>query len=223
VAEGLDISLSSHAPYYVNLCSKEKRKIANSKRHIIGAARATALAGGTITVFHPGFYQKRPPQEAYDAAKGALQEIEQALEQEGVKVRLGAETVGKRSAFGGLDENIRLSQELEMVEPCIDFAHLLARGDAVLEVEDDYLRIFRRLEDELGDYVKRFHAHFSEIEFSEKGERKHLPLGTKDTPPFKPFIKVLAENGFSGTVICESPKIDIDAQKMMEEYLRRRR
>jgi deoxyribonuclease-4 len=222
VAEELGISLSSHAPYYVNLCSQEKPKIVNSGKHIIGSARATFLAGGGITVFHPGYYQGRSPQEAYDAAKEVLQRIEESLKQEGIKVRLGAETVGKKSAFGGLDENIRLSQELEMVEPCIDFAHVLARGDARLEGEDDYLRIFQRLEEELGDYVKRFHCHFSEIEFTEKGERNHLPLGTNNKPPFKPFMKVLAENGYSGTVICETPKIDIDALKMMEEYGKRR-
>jgi deoxyribonuclease-4 len=152
-----------------------------------------------------------------------LKDIEEKLKQDRIRVRLGAETVGKKSAFGGLDENIRLSQELEMVEPCIDFAHVLARGDVQIRKEDDYRRIFERLEKELGDYVKRFHCHFSEIEFSEKGERNHLPLGTNNKPPFKPFMRVLAENGYSGTVICESPKLDIDALKMMKEYKRRKR
>ena len=74
VAKKLDITLSSHAPYYINLCSKEKQKIKNTKRHILQAARATFLAGGTMTVFHPGYYQKRTPQEAYDAAKKVLKE-----------------------------------------------------------------------------------------------------------------------------------------------------
>ncbi len=223
VAKGLDISLSSHAPYYVNLCTDDKQKIKNTKRHILQAARATFLAGGSITVFHPGYYQKKTPEEAYEAAKTVLKEIEAELKKEDIKVRLGAETVGKRSAFGGLDENIRLSRELGMVEPCIDFAHLHARGDFRIKNADDYRAIFNRLEKELGSYVKRFHCHFSEIEYSEKGERNHLPLGTANVPPFKPFMKVLAENGYSGTVICESPKLDIDALKMKKEYERLRR
>lgn len=222
-AKELDIALSSHAPYYVNLCTQDKQKIKNTKRHILQAARATFLAGGSITVFHPGYYQKQTPEEAYKAAKRVLKEIEAELKQEGIKIRLGAETVGKRSAFGGLDENIRLSQELGMVEPCIDFAHLHARGDFRIKNADDYRAIFNRLEKELGSYVKRFHCHFSEIEYSEKGERNHLPLGTANTPPFKPFMKVLAENGYSGTVICESPRLDIDALKMKKEYERLRR
>jgi len=217
-----DVSLSSHAPYFVNLCSKEPEKLANSERHILSAARITALAGGGITVFHPGFYQKLAPGEAFERAKGALKEIEAKLKAEGVKIRLGAETVGKKSAFGGLDENIRLSQELEMVEPAIDFAHLHARGDFRIMGEADYKAIFDRLENALGSYVKRFHCHFSEINYSDKGELNHFPLGTNNEPPFRPFMKVLAENGYSGTVICETPRLDLDAMEMQKEYLRRK-
>jgi deoxyribonuclease-4 len=219
-AKELDISLSSHAPYYVNLCTSEDRKIANSKRHIFESARVTALAGGTITVFHPGFYQKLSPEEAFSKAKQRLAEIEEKLKQHSIKIRLGAETVGKKSAFGSIDENIRLSQELEMVEPVIDFAHLHARGDVKLSCADDYRALFKRLEDELGDYVRNFHSHFSEIEYSDKGERNHLPLGTNNEPPYKPLMKVLSENGYAGTVICETPQIDIDALKMKAEYER---
>ncbi|MBU0528080.1 TIM barrel protein [Candidatus Micrarchaeota archaeon] len=216
----LDISLSSHAPYYINLCTDDEHKINNSKRHIFDAAKITSLAGGNITVFHPGFYQKLSPKEAYERAKKVLMEIEESLIQNNIKIRLGAENVGKKTAFGSLDENINLSSELEMVEPVIDFAHLHARGDFKIRGESDYLAIFEKLESRLGDYVKRFHCHFSEINYSDKGERNHLVLGSNNEPPYEPFIKVLAENGYCGTVICESPQIDIDAMKLMDEYKR---
>lgn len=219
-AEHGNVSLSSHAPYFVNLCSREKEKIANSGRHILSSARITALAGGNITVFHPGFYQKLQPEEAFQAAKTALLAIEEKLKAEGVKIRLGAETVGKKSAFGGLEESIRLSQELEMVVPAVDFAHLHARGDVRIRGEADYKAVFDRLEKSLGDYVKRFHCHFSEINYSDKGELNHYPLGTNNEPPFRPFMKLLAENGYSGTVICETPKLDLDAAAMQREYVR---
>jgi deoxyribonuclease-4 len=222
-AKELDVSLSSHAPYFVNLCSSEPPKIANSKRHILESARITSLAGGNITVFHPGFYQKLAPAEAYARAKAVLSEIVSELKTRKIKIRLGAETVGKKSAFGGLDENIRLSQELEMVEPAIDFAHLHARGDFKIRGEADYRAIFDRLEHELGDYVKRFHCHFSEINYNEKGELNHFPLGTNNEPPFRPLMKVLAENGYSGTVICETPKLDVDALAMMRQYEKSRK
>jgi len=217
-AKQLDISLSSHAPYYINLCSKEPHKIKNSIRHIFQSAKITALAGGRITVFHPGFYQKLSKEQAFSSAKKVLEEIQEELHQNSLKTVLGAETVGKKSAFGGLDENIRLAQELEMVQPVIDFAHLHARGDWKIKSESDYRAIFEKLEKELGDYVNHFHAHFSEIDYSEKGERNHVVLGEKNEPPFKPLMKLLAENGYSGTIICESPQIDLDALKMQKEY-----
>lgn len=218
VASPLGISLSSHAPYFVNLCTDDKIKLANSKRHIIESARITALAGGNITVFHPGFYQKLAPDEAFRRAKAALLEITSELRDSGVKIRLGAETVGKKSAFGGLKENIALSQQVEGVEPAIDFAHLHARGDFRFKGEDDYRSLFSMLEKELPGYTGRLHCHFSEINYSDKGELNHFPLGTNNEPPYKPLMKVLAENGHSGTVICETPKLDVDALTMMREY-----
>jgi deoxyribonuclease-4 len=193
-------------------------KLENTKRHIIASARITSLAGGGITVFHPGFYQKLTPKEAYERAKKNLSLIVDELKAQNIKIRLGAETVGKKSAFGGLDENIRLSQELEMVEPAIDFAHLHARGDFKIKGESVYRAIFALLEKGLGDYVKRFHCHFSEINYSDKGERNHFPLGTNNEPPFRPFMKVLAENGYSGTVICETPKLESDSLLMKQEF-----
>ena len=222
-ASSLDVSLSSHAPYYVNLCTRDRSKLENTKRHILSAARITAAAGGNITVFHPGFYQKLSKEEAYSEAKKNLLEIESELKASGTRIRLGAETVGKKGAFGGLDECIRLSQELDMVEPAIDFAHLHARGDFRIGGEADYLALLEKLESALGDYVRRLHCHFSEINYTEKGERNHLPLGTNGEPPFRPLMKVLAENGYGGTIICETPQLDLDAQRMMAEFMRWRK
>ena len=220
VAKHLDISLSSHAPYFINFCSREASKIELSTRNLLQAARITHAAGGRITVFHPGFYQKQKPEDAYAAAKKHLAEAHEKIVAEGAAaVILGAETVGKKSAFGGLEENVRLSQELGFVQPVLDFAHIHARGDVRLKTEDDYMKIFSLLEQRLGDYVQHFHAHFSEVSYSDKGEQYHLPLGAKNEPPLQPLLKVLAENGYGGTIICETPKIDIDAQLMKEKYM----
>lgn len=217
-AKKLDITLSSHAPYYINFCSKEEQKISNSRRHLFQAAEAIHHARGRITVFHPGYYQKRTPQDAFTTAKRELSSLVQKLKQHNIKTVLGAETVGKKSSFGSLEENIRLSQEVDQIEPVLDFAHMLARGDYRIKTADDYRQILSIVENELPGYSKHIHCHFSEINFTDKGERNHLPLGTNNKPPYKPFMKVLAENGYKAVVICESPKLDIDAQKMQQYY-----
>ncbi len=218
VAKKLDISISSHAPYYVNLCTSDKVKAENSKRHIFLAAKATFFANGRITVFHPGFYQKLGKEEAFQAAKKRLTEIKEKLDEAKVNCTLGMETVGKKSAFGGFTENVRMAQELDFVKPVLDFAHLHARRDFMIREEEDYRKILGILDKELPGYTKGIQCHFSEINYSEKGELNHLPLGTNSEPPYKPLMKVLAENGIGGTIICETPKLDIDALVMQKEY-----
>ncbi|MDD5337116.1 MAG: TIM barrel protein, partial [Candidatus ainarchaeum sp.] len=199
-AKELDIKISSHAPYYVNLCTSDRVKAEGSKRHIFLAAKATFLANGWITVFHPGFYQKLGKEEAFQAAKKRLLEIKEKMDAEKIKCILGAETVGKKSAFGGFDENIRLAKELDFVEPVLDFSHLHARRDFLIKGEEEYRKIFSMMEKEVGDYVNHFHSHFSEINYSEKGELNHIPLDSNSETPFRPLMKVIAENGYSGTI-----------------------
>ncbi len=214
----LDISISSHAPYYINLCTPDIVKADGSKRHIFLAAKITALANGKITVFHPGFYQKLNKEEAFQIAKKRLLEIKEKMDEEKVKCILGAETVGRKSAFGGFYENLRMAQELEFVRPVLDFAHLHARRDFLIKNEDDYRKIFSILEKELPNYVKEIHCHFSEVAYNEKGELNHLILGSKNEPSYKALMKVLAENDYCGTIICETPKLDIDALILQKEY-----
>ncbi|MDD2655622.1 MAG: TIM barrel protein [Candidatus ainarchaeum sp.] len=214
-----DVLISSHAPYYINCCTQEKAKVAGTIRHIFSSAQATGWCGGTITVFHPGYYQKLSKEEAFQAAKKVLLMVKEKMDAQKVKCILGAETVGKKSAFGGLGEVIRLHEELGFVWPVLDFAHLLARGDLPCKTEEDYRKLFDMVEKKVKGYGKDFHSHFSSIKYGEKGERNHLPISA-NVPPYKPLMKMLAENGISGRVVCESPRLEYDALIMQKEYLK---
>jgi len=217
-AKELDISLSSHAPYFINFCSKDKTKITTSARNLKQAAEITNAAGGRITVFHPGYYQGQTSEEAYKAALKNIRDVACWAREKKIKTLLGAETVGKKSQFGGFEEAVRLSKAINGVVPVLDFAHLHARRDFNFRTADDYRKMFDILDKEIKGYVKNFHFHFSEIEYSEKGERHHLVLGEKNEPPLEPLLRVIVENGYSGTIICETPQIDIDAQNMQKKY-----
>lgn len=218
ISQKLDISISCHAPYFVNLCSEDKRKIGLSKANLLKSGEIMQYAGGNIFVFHPGFYQTLTKQEAYKNALKNLKKTKEKFDENNIKVKFGAETVGKKTSFGGLDEIIKLSQELDFIKLVIDFAHIHARGDFRLTNKDDYIKLFDKLDKELPGYTDEMHCHFSEINYTDKGERSHYILGTNNEPPYKPLMKVLKEQGYKGTIICETPNLDIDAITMQKYY-----
>lgn len=235
----VDVSLSVHAPYFINLCSGEESKLANSRRHILQSVRAAHLLHASPVVFHPGFYQGRPKAECAKRAKKELQPVLDEIKQVGwTDVVLGPELTGKKSAYGDLDEILELARHfgIKAVQPVIDFGHYHARMGR-LNVAADFEKIIDKAESVLGsDYRRGFHCHYSEIQFTEAGEGKHLPIGSLKAgasappsgpgaggPPFEPLLSVLEERGYSGTVICESPKLEEDALIMQKKYEKMRK
>lgn len=218
VAKKNDVLLSCHAPYYLNCCAKEKPKIYATINYIVATAQAAAWLGASPIVIHTGFYMERP---AAECKKLVYETYEKCLEEMGARkirgVVLGAELTGKKSAYGSLDEIIDLSEHfgLKNLAPVIDYAHYHAR-EKRLKTKEDYLAVLERVEKKLGsDASKNFHCHFSGIEFSDKGEKNHLPIAS-GSPPFAPLAAAWKENGWAGKAICESPEIEKDALRMME-------
>lgn len=220
IAKKNDISLSCHAPYYINCCAKEKPKIDASVRYIVTTAQAAFWLGASPIVIHTGFYMERP---AAECRKLVIATYERCLEEmEALKIHgvaLGAELTGKKSAYGNLDEIIDLSSHFgtKKLMPVIDYAHFHAR-EGKLKTKEDYLKILERMEKGLGSEAgKNFHCHFSGIEFTDKGERNHLPVSS-NSPPFEPLAAAWKENGWAGRVICESPLIEKDALVLQKAY-----
>ncbi len=215
------IVLSVHAPYFINLNAKEKAKLAASKHRIIQSARIGSIAGAKIVVFHPAFYLGMEKEEVYGNVKEALENIEDKLKSENVKIRLGLETTGKGTQFGNLDEVLRLSKELKAVFPCVDFSHLHARCNGCLKGKKDFLEVVKRIGEADRAFLKDLHMHISGINYGPKGERNHLDFEDKDCDfNYKELVDVLKEEKVSGTVICESPNIEEDALLMQKHYLR---
>ena len=87
--------------------------------------------------------------------------------------------------------------------------------------EDDYRRVFDLIGSELGaEYAENLHCHFSKIEFTGAGEKKHLTFAdTVYGPCFEPLAEVIAKDGLSPTVICESDGTQtLDALAMKNMY-----
>lgn len=211
LAEEHDISLTVHAPYYVNLNSAEPEKIAASKDRIIQAARAGAWAGARSVTFHAAYYHDDDPQKVYARVKHHMEEMLERLEQEGIDIRLSPETTGGPSQFGTLEELVRLGEDVPGVSPCVDFSHLFARSIGEYNSYEHFAGALQLIQDKLGKgALKELHIHLSGIEYGPKGEKKHLPLAETELK-YKEVIQALIDFEAAGWLTCESPILEEDA------------
>ncbi|MDP2925177.1 MAG: TIM barrel protein [Nanoarchaeota archaeon] len=162
-ADKLGIKLSIHAPYWLNLNSKEKIKIKQSKERILDCCRIGERMQAYRVVFHAGYYGGMKPEKTYENIKKEVVELQETIKKNKWKIKIAPETMGKVNVFGSMDEIANLAKDTGCAF-CIDFAHILARDKNV-----DYEKIKK-----LFGHYKEWHCHFSGIEYSDKGERKHL-------------------------------------------------
>jgi deoxyribonuclease-4 len=203
----IGISLSVHAPYYINLASEERKKIEESKKRILDSCERghlmNAMKEPMTIVFHSGYYGKRSKEETYDIIKNEIADMMKTIREKKWNVLLAPEIGGKHSAFGSLDELLSLVKELKC-SVCIDLAHLYARNNGKI----DYAEILDKVE---RARFKHYHFHFSGISYTEKGEKAHLLLGK---PDFAGFAKELLKRKIDCTIISETPVTWKDSLKM---------
>lgn len=218
IAEREKVTLSCHAPYYINLNSREEEKVEASKIRILHTARIAKLLGATSIVFHPAFYAGDSSDTVLEKVIRELAEVREKLNREGNDVILRPETTGKPSQFGDLQETIKLAKAVPGVLPCIDFSHLYARSNGVNNSYEEFCTILEETARELGElWVNNAHFHVSGIEYTGKGEKKHLELQESDLK-YNELMKALMSFGIRGTVICESPNLEKDALIMQKIY-----
>lgn len=218
IAKDRDVILTAHAPYFINLNSDNRGKVEASKRRIYETARIAWLAGGYSIVFHAGYYGKLSAEKVYENVKREMKELIQKNEDEGIKIWVRPETTGKRTQFGTLEEIVRLSEELENVLPCIDFAHLHARSGGKYNTYEEFREILGYVEKHLGrEALDNMHIHVSGIEYGNKGEKRHLNLQESDMK-YSELLKVFKEFDIRGVVISESPNLEEDALLLKRKY-----
>jgi deoxyribonuclease-4 len=203
------VALSVHAPYFINL-NADSSEWPKSRKRLMDAAVYGHLAGATDIVFHPGSYFGRPPEEALHTAVPRLKECVRELRDKGNPVVLRPETMGKSALLGSLEDVLALSSAAEGVLPCVDFAHLHARSGRVNSFEE-WLSAIDTIRAALGgESLRRMHIHLSGIEYTAKGERKHLAFRDSDLK-YKQLLAALRERDCAGRIHCESPILEKDA------------
>ena len=210
-AAAQDVLISVHAPYYINL-NADDAEWPKSRQRLMDAARFGYLAGATDIIFHPGSYFERPPQEVLPLAIERLAACVAELRAEDNPVILRPETMGKSAMIGSLEDTLRMSQEIAGVQPCLDFAHLHARpGDGTWNTYAEWAQLLEAYGAALGsDAMQQLHIHLSGIEYTEKGEKNHLPLEESDLA-LDVILQALNDYGCRGRILCESPRMEDDA------------
>lgn len=213
-----DVLLSLHGSYFINFCG-EKETMEASKNRLVACAIASQWMGSQTVVFHPGFYGKKTPKEVFEGCLKALKEVVEKLRMLGITdVKLGPETMGKPSQFGSLEEVLALCERVEQTQPVIDWAHLHARDKGLFKTVNDFRKVVETVEERLGtEAVRNMHCHFTKVEFTDKGEKRHHTIDEAEYgPDFTMLAKVIAEFKLNPVIISESPVLDVDAIKMRD-------
>jgi deoxyribonuclease-4 len=189
LAKKAGVDLSIHAPYWINLNSKEKEKIEKSKKRILRCCEVASWIKAKKVIFHCGYYGGMDKEESFQNIKQRVLEMLQEIKKNNWNVKLCPETTGKLNVFGSIEEISRLVKETKC-SFCIDLAHVLARYKTY---DIDLLKNkFPQ---------KQWHCHFSGIEYGEKGEKRHIRTSVKE---IKRILKVLPKDK-DITIINESP------------------
>lgn len=211
------IVLTVHAPFYINLNSKDEDKLVASRERLLLAARRGYHLGARGVVFHPGYRHGDPDDVVYKTIKENLKIVQGQLDAEGIDITLRMETTGSQSQFGDLEETLRLCGEIQGIEPCIDFSHLHARTGE-FNSYDEFTSILNRIRRVSGPQaLKNMHIHVSGIEYGDKGEKRHLVLSESDMR-YEELLQALWDFDVSGVVICESPNLEEDALLLSRTY-----
>ena len=214
-----NIKMSFHTPYFISLSGVVEEKRLNSINYIRQSLDAAKLLGAGTIVVHSGSAAKITRDEAMRLAGDTLVKTLSAVDTYGIKI--GLETMGKINQLGTLDEVLELCRIDSAFVPVVDFGHLNARdlGD-VFVTADDYLRVFDKIDRALGaDVACNLHCHFSKIEWTGSGEKRHLTF--EDNlygPNFEPLVEVIYKNNLSPTIICESAGTQSDDALAMKKY-----
>ena len=220
-AEKPDILFSVHAPYFISMSSMVEETRLKSIDYILQSCRLVRALGGRRVIFHSGSCGKQSREEALEKALDTMQRIVKTVDEEGFDdITLCPETMGKIGQLGTLDEVLALCGVDKRITPCIDFGHLNARTLGGIQTKQDYADILDRMQQVLQDErARNFHVHFSRIEWSKGGEKRHWTFAdTQFGPDYPPLIQLLKERQLSPVIICESAGTQAEDALRMQEY-----
>lgn len=214
------INLTIHGPYYISLTNPDK--LEGNIGYVLQSCRAAKWMGANRIVVHAGSTTGRERADALKDASFALEKILEAMDENGYgDIAICPETMGKINQLGSFEEIMEICRMNERLIPCIDFGHIYARTLGLVEGYEQTKQLFDLMEDMIGlERAKSFHSHFSKIEYSKGGEKKHLTFENQEFgPDFRPVARLVAERGYHPVFVCESSGTQAeDALEMKHIY-----
>ena len=221
-AEKNGIILSVHSPYYINIATPEDEKKEKSIGYILQTAHAAKMMGAKRIVVHMGAAGKITRTDGIDLSKALIKRALSAMDENGLgDVTICLETMGKVNQLGTPEETADVCSVDQRLFPCVDFGHINAREQGSLANPSDFERVVGVFEKKLGkDRAYGMHVHFSKIEYTHMGEKKHLTF--EDAlygPDFENFAEVICKKGMYPHVICESAGTQAEDALSMKKIL----
>ncbi len=214
-----NIKMSFHTPYFISLSGIEEEKRLKSIKYIADSLDAAKLLGAKTIVVHTGSAAKISRDEAMRLAGDTLVKTLHNVDTYGIKI--GLETMGKVNQLGTLDEVLELCRIDSAFVPVVDFGHMNAREcGGVFKTSDDYMRVFDKIDRSLGASIaENLHCHFSKIEWTAAGEKKHLTFADAVYgPDYEPLIEAIVKHSLTPTIISESAGTQSDDALTMKKY-----
>jgi len=212
-----EVILTCHGSYFINLNAADKDTVLASRKRILEGAMMARAAGAWSITFHAAYYLKDDKSIVYERTKEQLKSIVSELRDVENNIWVRPETTGKETQFGSIKELIQMSQDVEGVMPCVDFAHLHARTNGKYNTTSEFREVLEMIEKGMGrEGLDNMHIHMSGINYGPKGEKNHLFLEESDFN-YRDLMKVWREFKIKGAVISESPNIEEDGL-LMKKY-----
>jgi len=209
MADDIDVELSIHTPYYMDLVSDGELCFKSMESIKWGGIIGNEL-GATIVVTHLGLYGDVTPKTAYKHIKDRIGQLAKWYKKHEIAPPLGLELSGRQEIFGSLPEVLKLCKEVKGVIPVVNFAHYHARESGILKEPKDFDELLDAVEHVSGG---KFYTHFSGVEHEGGNEKRYTSIKKGDLR-FEPLAEAIVDRNQPITVISGSPLLEHDAMYM---------
>jgi len=209
MADELDVTLSIHTPYYMDIVSEGELCFKSMDSIRWGGIIGNEL-GATMIVTHLGLYGDVTPKTAQKRIGERVGQLAKWYKKHDIKAPLGLELSGRQEIFGSLPEVLKLCKDVDGVVPVVNFAHYHARENGILKEPKD----FDELLDSVWEYVDgEFYTHFSGVEHEGGNEKRYTSIKKGDLR-FEPLAEAIVDRNQPVTIISGSPLLEHDAMYM---------